>query len=166
MHLVDDSNRHRTLWKTTHNFTIRPTTSNALSPKLETGVYNFSGTPQIQRQAKRGGEGADVTTYIPETIDTSHVSLSADLEELVERLAQNNHDHWARKRIDEGWRYGIKRDDSEKKHPDLLPYDQLPESEKEYDRKTVVEALKASIALGYDVSKGRSGGDEQTNPAE
>jgi RyR domain len=96
-----------------------------------------------------------VTTYTPATIDTSHVILSPDLEELVERLAQNNHDHWARKRIEEGWCYGTTRNDNQKEHPDLIPYDQLPESEKEYDRKTVIEALKAIIALGYEVRKRR-----------
>ena len=93
------------------------------------------------------------TIYTPETIDTSHVTLASVLEDLVERLARNNHDHWARKRIDEGWRYGPRRNDSKKEHPDLVPYDQLSESEKEYDRKTVVEALKAIIALGYEVRK-------------
>lgn len=92
-------------------------------------------------------------TYHPKTIDTSHVTLSSDLGELIERLAQNNHDHWARRRIDEGWRYGRQRDDDRKEHPDLVPYDQLSESEKEYDRKTVVEAVKGIIALGYEVKK-------------
>jgi RyR domain len=96
-----------------------------------------------------------LTTYTPETIDTKHVKLPADFDELVERLARNNHDHWARKRIDEGWRYGARRNDSAKEHPDLVPYDQLPESEKEYDRKTVLEALKAIIALGYEMRKRR-----------
>ena len=95
-----------------------------------------------------------MTTYIPETMDTSRVTLGSDLEELVEKLAQNNHDHWARKRIDEGWSYGANRNDSKKHHPDLVPYDQLPESEKEYDRKTVIEAIKAIITLGYNVTKG------------
>jgi hypothetical protein len=93
--------------------------------------------------------------YTPATIDTSNVNLSPDLEELVERLAQNNHDHWARKRIEEGWRYGATRNDNQKYHPDLVPYDQLPESEKEYDRKTVVEALKAIVALGFELKKRR-----------
>jgi RyR domain-containing protein len=96
-----------------------------------------------------------VTAYKPRTIDTSHVQLPPGLEELVERLAENNHDHWARKRIDEGWRYGVKRDDNAKEHPDLVPYGQLPESEKAYDIKTVVEVLKAIIGLGYDVKKGQ-----------
>ena len=94
-----------------------------------------------------------MATYTPETIETSKIILTSDLEELVEKLAQNNHDHWARKRIDEGWCYGVTRNDSKKEHPDLVPYDQLTESEKEYDRKTVVEALKAIIALGYEVRK-------------
>ena len=94
-----------------------------------------------------------MTTYSPTTIDSLHVNLSPDLEELVERLAENNHDHWARKRIEEGWRYGVTRNDNRKEHPDLVPYDQLPESEKEYDRETVVEALKAIVALGFELKK-------------
>ena len=99
------------------------------------------------------GEGVVVAAYFPKTIDTSSIELSSDLRELVERLAENTHDHWARKRLDEGWRYGPKRNDAEKTHPDLVPYGELSESEKEYDRKTVVEAIKATIALGYDVNR-------------
>lgn len=94
-----------------------------------------------------------MSNYTPQTIDTSHIKLSPDLEQLVEKLAQNNHDHWARKRMEEGWRYGPTRSEREKEHPDLVPYDQLPESEKEYDRKTVVEALRAIVALGYEIRK-------------
>jgi RyR domain len=94
-------------------------------------------------------------TYSPKTIDTSHVTLTLDLKELVEKLAENNHDHWARKRIDEGWRYGESRNDTERTHPDLVPYEQLENSEKEYDRKTVVEVLKAIISLGYQITKVR-----------
>jgi hypothetical protein len=96
-----------------------------------------------------------VITFTPETIDTSHIRLNSGLEDLVERLAENNRDHWARKRIDEGWRYGVKRGDDAKEHPDLVPYDQLPESEKDYDRQTVIEVLKAIVALGYEVRKVR-----------
>ena len=98
-------------------------------------------------------QGVVVTAYFPKTIDTSSIELSSDLRELVERLAENNHDHWARKRLDEGWRYGPERNDAEKTHPGLVPYGDLSESEKEYDRKTVVEAIKAIMALGYDVNR-------------
>ena len=91
--------------------------------------------------------------YTPKPIDTSKIQLTREIEELVERLAENNHDIWAQKRIDEGWRYGPMRNDNAKEHPDLVPYDQLPEPEKEYDRKTVLEALKAIVAFGYELKK-------------
>jgi hypothetical protein len=45
------------------------------------------------------------------------------------------------------------RDDANKKHPCLVPYADLPESEKEYDRKTSAETIKAVMALGYVISK-------------
>ena len=93
--------------------------------------------------------------YTPRTIDTSQVEISSGLAELIETLAQNNHDHWALKRIHEGWRYGAKRDDASREHPDLIPYEELPESEKDYDRNTVREAIKAIIALGYEIEKVR-----------
>jgi hypothetical protein len=68
---------------------------------------------------------------------------------LTERLAEHSHDVWATQRIADGWTYGPKRDDATKKHPDLIPYAELPEPEKEYDRKAAMETLKAIIALGY-----------------
>jgi hypothetical protein len=92
-------------------------------------------------------------TYSPDPIDTAGVELSPKLTELIERLAANNHDHWARQRIAEGWRFGPDRNDKAKTHPDLVPYEELLDSEKEYDRRSVVETLKAIIALGYRVEK-------------
>jgi len=91
--------------------------------------------------------------YEPSPIDTSGVTLTDEIVDLTERLAENTHDLWARQRMAEGWRYGPKRDDTTKKHPDLVPYGDLPDSEKEYDRKTAMETLKAIIALGYRIGK-------------
>ena len=92
--------------------------------------------------------------YTPHTIDTSHVRLSAEMEELVERLAENTHDHWASGRMAEGWTYGPRRDDAARQHPDLVPYAELPEGEKEFDRRTSMETLKAIVALGYRIERG------------
>jgi len=94
-----------------------------------------------------------MSTYQPKPLDTNHIQLSSDLSELLERLSENAHDVWATQRMKEGWTYGPKRDDSQKKHPCLVPYADLPESEKEYDRKTSGETLKAVIALGYRINK-------------
>jgi hypothetical protein len=88
-------------------------------------------------------------SYRPSPIDTSQVRLRPELGELTELLAANAHDIWAKQRMREGWKYGPVRDDVRKSHPCLVPYDQLPESEKEYDRLTAMETLKAIIALGF-----------------
>ncbi len=87
--------------------------------------------------------------YEPEPIDTSGVTLTPRLHNLTELLAKNTHDIWARLRSTEGWTYGPKRNDAGKQHPCLVPYEQLPESEKEYDRKMAMETLKTIAALGY-----------------
>jgi hypothetical protein len=91
--------------------------------------------------------------YEPEPIDTTRVQLPVSLTELTERLAENTHDVWARQRLAEGWTWGPRRDDHARTHPCLVPYSQLPESEKEYDRRTAMETLKAIIALGYRVER-------------
>ena len=92
-------------------------------------------------------------SYEPAPIDTSRVTLSEDLRQLTEVLAHNTHDLWAQKRLTEGWSYGPERDDTRKTHPDLVPYGQLPESEKEYDRITAMATLKAILALGYRIER-------------
>ncbi len=91
--------------------------------------------------------------YSPTPIATDDVELPASVMELVEKLAENAHDHWARGRIDEGWTYGPERNDTNKTNPCLVPYDELPESEKDYDRNSAIESLKAIVALGYRIEK-------------
>jgi len=91
--------------------------------------------------------------YNPKPLNTSKVKLSADLLELTELLAKNTHDIWAVQRFAEGWKYGTERNDERKEHPCLVPYEDLPESEKEYDRNTAIETLKVIIQLGYKIDK-------------
>jgi RyR domain len=90
--------------------------------------------------------------YIPHPVDTSKVSL-AELRPLLEDLARNAHEIWAQKRMQDGWTYGAHRDDAKRTHPSLVPYEQLPESEKEYDRVMVNGVLKTILALGYRIEK-------------
>ena len=92
-------------------------------------------------------------TYTPTPIDTSDVELSEELLQLVELLAENTHDNWSAGRIAEGWTYGRVRNDELKQNPCLVPYNELPESEKEYDRVTSMETLKAIQKLGWSIKK-------------
>lgn len=91
--------------------------------------------------------------YIPNPIDTKNIALPPDLLELTEKIAENVHENWAVGRMKEGWVYGTERNDSNKTTPCMVPYNQLPESEKEYDRNTALETLKLIIALGYQITK-------------
>ena len=90
-------------------------------------------------------------TYKPQPIDTSDIQLPAELEELVEEMSKNVHDVWSETRISQGWTYGPQRDDTLKTHPCLIPYEELPDSEKEYDRNTSVETLKLILKLGFKI---------------
>lgn len=91
--------------------------------------------------------------YIPLPIDTSDVMLPKELEPLVEEMAKNVHEVWAETRIKQGWTYGKQRNDELKTHPCLVAYEELPESEKEYDRNTSIETLKLIVKLGFSISK-------------
>jgi hypothetical protein len=91
--------------------------------------------------------------YSPQPIDTSNVELPESVTMLVEQLAENAHDHWAVGRISEGWTYGVERDDTQKTNPCLVPYADLPDSEKDYDRRSAMESLKAIVALGYSIER-------------
>lgn len=87
--------------------------------------------------------------YVPHPLDTSDVSLPESLAPLIEALAKNVHDTWAKGRMYDGWTYGPVRDDAKKQHPCLVPYCELPESEKAYDRETAVSTLKFICKKGY-----------------
>ena len=89
--------------------------------------------------------------YTPQPLDTSDVRLPNELEDLVENMAKNVHEVWAQGRIEQGWTYGEERNDALKKHPCLVPYEDLPESEKEYDRNTAVSTLKLILKLGFTI---------------
>ena len=79
--------------------------------------------------------------------------LPDDLIALTEQIAENVHDIWAQGRIAEGWTYGPTKDESKKTTPCLVPYSELSESEKEYDRNTAMETIKLIVALGYKIGK-------------
>ena len=98
--------------------------------------------------------------YKPKPVDTSRVRLTDSLLELTELLAENTHEVWAQQRLDDGWTLGPERSDEKKHHPCLVPYDQLPESEKEYDRQTALETLRVIAALGFRIDRTGEGGAE------
>lgn len=92
-------------------------------------------------------------TYQPKPINTEDVILPENLQALVEQMAKNTHDIWAETRISQGWGYGEERNDTLKTHPCLVEYEDLSESEKEYDRNTSIGTLKLILKLGFTINR-------------
>src|SRR5262249_30494789 len=130
------------------------------------GALRFDGWPRARpahgRRTRRRADlrgacvsdtderGVDAAVaWQPQPMDTDQVQLSAAIEPLVEALARNVHEVWAAARQAEGWTYGPSRDDAEKKHPGLVPYEALSEQERDYDRRTAMETLRTITALGF-----------------
>ncbi len=91
--------------------------------------------------------------YIPQPMDTADIQLPEDLTPLIEQMAKNVHEVWAQSRMEQGWTYGEERNDALKHHPCLVPYEELPEIEKAYDRDTALGTLKLISKLGFRITK-------------
>ncbi len=91
------------------------------------------------------------TNYIPQPINTTDVVLPQELNELAEYIAKNVHEVWSAGRMTDGWTFGEERNDADKKHPCLVPYEWLSDMEKEYDRNTSQETLKLILKLGFKI---------------
>ena len=91
--------------------------------------------------------------YVPQPMDTSDIQLPEELNVLIEQMAKNVHEVWAQSRMTQGWSYGEERNDILKQHPCLIPYEELPEVEKAYDRDTALGTLKLISKLGFKIEK-------------
>ncbi|HAE24030.1 MAG TPA: Ryanodine receptor Ryr [Prevotellaceae bacterium] len=91
--------------------------------------------------------------YTPTPVDTTNILLPEELMALAEAISKNVHEVWAQNRMNEGWTYGPVRDDQKRQTPCLVPYDQLPEEEKAYDRNTAFGTLKFIVAQGFKIEK-------------
>ena len=91
--------------------------------------------------------------YTPQPIDVSDVVLPAELDELIEALSKNVHEVWAMNRMEQGWTYGPERNDALKHHPCLVPYEELSEIEKAYDRDTALGTLRFIVKSGFEIKK-------------
>lgn len=91
--------------------------------------------------------------YIPQPVNTSDVVLPEELINLSEKISKNVHEVWSKNRLEQGWTYGEQRDDEKRETPCLVPYDELSEEEKYFDRCTSQETLKLIIKLGFKIIK-------------
>jgi hypothetical protein len=109
------------------------------------------GTDASDDEGPRGraDERPGASGYRPRPVDTSGVEIPPDVAALTELLARNTHENWASQRLSDGWRWGPVRDDARREHPGLVAYEELSEAERDYDRRTALEAIRLILALGF-----------------
>jgi len=92
-------------------------------------------------------------TYTPTPIDTSDVKLPDEIKQLNEVIAENTHEVWSENKINDGYQYGPITDDEAKTHKDLIPFCDLDEGSKNYDRNIAEGVIKTVYKLGYEIVK-------------
>jgi hypothetical protein len=70
----------------------------------------------------------------------------------IETLAEREHQRWADMKTASGWRFGPERDEEGKRHPSLLSWSALPESEKEKDREAIRDIPVVLRTVGYAIA--------------
>lgn len=91
--------------------------------------------------------------YIPQPVNTNDVVLPEELIILSEQISKNVHEVWSKNRMEQGWTYGEQRNEEKRETPCLVPYEELSEEEKDYDRNTSQETLKLILKLGFKITK-------------
>lgn len=88
-------------------------------------------------------------TYEPKPIPTDEVKVPPHLRSVIELLSENTHEVWAKMRMEQGWKYGPRRDDPKKEHNGLVPYIYLTQEEKQMDRNTAMQTVKLILRCGF-----------------
>ncbi|XP_050555822.1 ryanodine receptor isoform X35 [Spodoptera frugiperda] len=89
--------------------------------------------------------------YKPAPLDLSAVTLTPKMDELVDQLAENTHNLWARERIQQGWTYGLNEDPDMHRSPHLVPYPKVDDAIKKANRDTASETVRTLLVYGYNL---------------
>lgn len=116
---------------------------------LENFLHAWGDSQHFLVVANRQGD----FVYDPQPISVANIELNPELLELGEAIAENAHEIWASKRRAEGWQYGTERNDEKLETPNMVPYSDLPEIERQYDREMAFQTLKLVKKLGYRIEK-------------
>ncbi|XP_061823096.1 ryanodine receptor 2 isoform X12 [Nerophis lumbriciformis] len=89
--------------------------------------------------------------YKPAPLDLGHIKLTSTQEAMVDKLAENAHNVWARDRIRQGWTYGIQQDVKNRRNPRLVPYSLLDGRTKKSNKDSLREAVRTLLGYGYNL---------------
>uniref|UniRef100_A0A8C3CQQ7 Ryanodine receptor 3 n=1 Tax=Cairina moschata TaxID=8855 RepID=A0A8C3CQQ7_CAIMO len=156
----DDNKRHHPclvefskLPETEKNYNLQMSTE-TLKTLLALGCHIVHANPAAEEDLKKVKLPKNYMMsngYKPAPLDLSEVKLLPSQEFLVDKLAENAHNVWAKDRIKQGWTYGIQQDLKNKRNPRLVPYALLDERTKKSNRDSLREAVRTFAGYGYSV---------------
>ena len=131
------------LARTLHNAYLNTQLANGVSPVGNASLVPWSELPVHKKKANQHAAAhMDVKLRI-----ANCVALAADAPEaevvfppddlMMELLAQLEHRRWMADKHLAGYSYGEQRDEDRMLHPDLIPWEQLTEADKEKDRANI-----------------------------
>merc|ERR1711915_651985 len=100
------------------------------------GIEYEGGAESADMGAMDRADTGDLYDYNPQPVDMINLTLSREMQNIAERLAENAHDIWAKAKKEELEVCGGGM------HPQMVPYDMLTEKEKRKDRQRSTELIK------------------------
>lgn len=85
-------------------------------------------------------------------LDADNPSIVEISENEIEKMSVLEHERWVLERRSNGWRYGRIKNVTEKRSPYLVPWGDLPEEIREYDREAVRNMIPILKSLGIGIS--------------
>ncbi|XP_054910410.1 ryanodine receptor 3 isoform X4 [Poeciliopsis prolifica] len=139
--------------ETEKNYNVQMS-SETLKTLLALGCHVAQGNVHAEEDLKKIKLPKDYMMsngYKPAPLELSDVKLTPGQEVLVDKLAENAHNVWAKDRIKQGWTYGIQQDVKSRRNPRLVPYALLDERTKKSNRDSLREAIRTMVGYGYDI---------------
>lgn len=148
---------HEILAQAIHEEYLKDQLGKGENPKSNSSLVSWDKLPETLKDSNRRQAGllgvklSKIGCYIVPMTDWNAEPIEFDSEE-IEKMAVMEHEDWVEERRTDGWKYAPgPKDIKKKKSPFLVPWEELPEEEKEKDRNPVRKMPDFLAKAGFQI---------------